>query len=785
MKALVITSNERFQKRLTGILVQEGWDFSVTSSPEEALERVEEGDCSLILLDTLLPRTNGFDLCRRIKSLPIGASVPVILFGGSVVDGKEDIITLWGCEDFLPKTVEDEVLREILGKKASPGAVPTAEATPQVLSEIEEQPFMPAEEQPFMPAEEQPFMPAEEQPPMAAEEQPSARRGRLDEKSVLELFYDLHIEKWSGTLTLRNGEVEKAVYFDRGRPTFAITNQNEDKLGEWLVRIGRLSEVELKDALDISEREGKRLGGILVDMEIIKGEELRSLVQRHMEEIIFSLFEWEDGEYMVTLMDISSGEEILLEKSAGNVIMDGVRRRYTLDRMKKNLGPPSRVFRLSPNPTISLQDLRLSPSEAKLVDLIDGKRNVEEIISSSTLTPLNASRVLFCLLSVKIIEELGEGPAAEPKAPEALPLEGVFGLDPVALLDLDREALPPSAVDILKLFDGRRTLLQVVEESSYEREEALIGIQELLEKRLLKAVAVPQKPLSEAAPAPPLDQSLRAPSVAGSAQLRDKGAQPQVTSVGEPSIEELPPSPEISEPPEPLFVEEPQIAPEMPPVGVRALGGVSLKRILPIALPPIFVVVVIGGAMLYVKGRAPTEAGSGQTVQSVQPSAAIPVQPSPSMEQSLKTEVPQEAPAVAPIAESPPIPPEAASVPAPSPVVEQQKSVAERPRALPRESKIDRLRRAVAQNPNSVDALLNLGMALVERGNSVEGVLHIKKALSLAPGSPKAHFDMGKAYKILGDKQRAEAEFKEALRLEPSGPFSDKSMTQILELKKQ
>ncbi len=42
------------------------------------------------------------------------------LFGGSVVDDKGEVIRLWGCEDFLPKSIDDNAIIEILNRVIPP-----------------------------------------------------------------------------------------------------------------------------------------------------------------------------------------------------------------------------------------------------------------------------------------------------------------------------------------------------------------------------------------------------------------------------------------------------------------------------------------------------------------------------------------------------------------------------------------------------------------------------------------------------------------------------------------
>jgi putative two-component system response regulator len=50
------------------ILKEEGYQFSFAMDGEQALSLVEENDFDLILLDVMMPRMDGFEVCRRLKS---------------------------------------------------------------------------------------------------------------------------------------------------------------------------------------------------------------------------------------------------------------------------------------------------------------------------------------------------------------------------------------------------------------------------------------------------------------------------------------------------------------------------------------------------------------------------------------------------------------------------------------------------------------------------------------------------------------------------------------------
>jgi len=49
-------------------LEDEGIEIFVTSNGEEAISRIEESHPDLIILDVMMPKLNGFDVCQRVKN---------------------------------------------------------------------------------------------------------------------------------------------------------------------------------------------------------------------------------------------------------------------------------------------------------------------------------------------------------------------------------------------------------------------------------------------------------------------------------------------------------------------------------------------------------------------------------------------------------------------------------------------------------------------------------------------------------------------------------------------
>lgn len=78
-KILVVEDDPINQMILADFLAANGYETLTASSGPEGLERFERDAPDLMLVDVQLPRKNGFEVVREIKSKPNGKATPVLL----------------------------------------------------------------------------------------------------------------------------------------------------------------------------------------------------------------------------------------------------------------------------------------------------------------------------------------------------------------------------------------------------------------------------------------------------------------------------------------------------------------------------------------------------------------------------------------------------------------------------------------------------------------------------------------------------------------------------------
>jgi len=131
----MIEDDARLAQMVREYLTQSGFTVAHAGDGASGLAQLQERQPDLVILDLMLPDTDGLDVCRRIRALPGPlAKVPVLMLTAKG-DPMDRIIGLeLGADDYLPKPFEPRELlariRAVLRRRAdaTAPAVGTAQA---------------------------------------------------------------------------------------------------------------------------------------------------------------------------------------------------------------------------------------------------------------------------------------------------------------------------------------------------------------------------------------------------------------------------------------------------------------------------------------------------------------------------------------------------------------------------------------------------------------------------------------------------------------------------------
>jgi CheY-like chemotaxis protein len=110
-KILVVDDEPDIVRVVVKIMEARGHTVATAADGPEALERVAADPPDLIILDLNLPRMDGFEVCRRIKSDEATARIPIVMMTAAYVSVEDaDRGTHAGADEYVVKPFLREVL---------------------------------------------------------------------------------------------------------------------------------------------------------------------------------------------------------------------------------------------------------------------------------------------------------------------------------------------------------------------------------------------------------------------------------------------------------------------------------------------------------------------------------------------------------------------------------------------------------------------------------------------------------------------------------------------------
>ncbi|MGM0502964.1 MAG: response regulator transcription factor [Bacillota bacterium] len=112
-KILIVEDEEKIARFLELELEHEGYEVETVYDGRTALEQIEENNYSLVLLDIMLPKLNGMEVCRRVRK---NSEIPIIMLTAKD-DTMDKVMGLdLGAYDYMTKPFDiEELLARIRG----------------------------------------------------------------------------------------------------------------------------------------------------------------------------------------------------------------------------------------------------------------------------------------------------------------------------------------------------------------------------------------------------------------------------------------------------------------------------------------------------------------------------------------------------------------------------------------------------------------------------------------------------------------------------------------------
>ena len=232
--------------------------------------------------------------------------------------------------------------------------------------------------------------------------------GSLAEYDFPDLIEAVYERQWTGRLTVTHMGVGKSIVIQSGRLVFASSTSRDDRLGELLLRQGRITLHQYIEAGKLMEG-NKRLGTILVERGAIAPKELVQGVVEQTREIIFGVFQWTEGRYRLEEGGADS-EAITLKISTPELILEGIRRIEAWSRIERGIGGLTARYAATPRATERLAGFSTSPEKAALVTGLTAPKAINAICEDSSLSHFEVCRTLWAFRVMGLIRRVDAPP---------------------------------------------------------------------------------------------------------------------------------------------------------------------------------------------------------------------------------------------------------------------------------------------------------------------------------------------------------------------------------------
>lgn len=477
---LVIDDSPTILKVVQLVLTKAGFQVATAPDGEAGLGAARELRPDMILLDFVMPRMNGYQVCRTLASEGDLKDIPVVLMSAKGDQVGERFVKVMGIVDYITKPFSPEaitaVVQHTIGKYAKRRA---ADHTQPLISGANEITASGVDAQAAKDAETERRKAVDEirdalaqavaarvaglfsladaardadgdgaaesaaaaivsgQVPTDAGAIADAARAALDDATlgailghvraglfepgsdepvlqgdlrvvpIAEVLQLLAQQSQSGILQVSRAKGRVDVYFRQGKIDLAAAAGVSDEflLGRFILESQLMTRQDLDAFLKSRAPGSKLLGAQLVKLGYISEIELKQAIGKQTSELIYEILRWNFGRFAFratrdlppVAVDAALGLEV------EGILMEGFRRVDEWHLIEREVENFDLVFLRNEDAVAQMGRGRLTREELAVLELVNGKNTVKDIIRQSRMGSFDVSKMLYRLLSIKLI----------------------------------------------------------------------------------------------------------------------------------------------------------------------------------------------------------------------------------------------------------------------------------------------------------------------------------------------------------------------------------------------
>ena len=232
-------------------------------------------------------------------------------------------------------------------------------------------------------------------------------QGPLHELGLTDLLQLIHLSRKTGTLTVRSARssLTAELEFERGAVVGARAPGEAPRLGQLLMRAGQVTPRQLERALAEQRLgSGRRLGAILVESEGVAAEEVERQLRFQVEETVFDLVRWSEGEFHFEEGAVEDHGPVVLRLPTEGLLLESLRRMDEWSAFSDAPPDTDLVPGLVEAEHADAPALDLQPAEWEVLAAVDGERSLRAIAHQLGRAEFEVAKAVFALVSAGVVD---------------------------------------------------------------------------------------------------------------------------------------------------------------------------------------------------------------------------------------------------------------------------------------------------------------------------------------------------------------------------------------------
>ena len=454
-RVLVIDDSPTIVRVVQLVLTKAGFDVVAAPDGEAGLEAARGQIPDLILLDFVMPKMNGYQVCRELAADAALRDVPVVLMSAKGDQVGERFVKVMGIVDYITKPFSPEAITAVVqhtiakyGRGSGEGrATPVVDgamvaedagrsaALARLRGRLADAVGARVAALFSLANAAHEGTADESRIPTDASAIADAARSALDDQSLADMLGgvdlaaidgggpaltgDLRViplaevlqlidhQEQSGVLTLNHAGARIELFFRKGRIDQALgEGLAEDLLlGRYIVDAELMGRQDFDGFLASRQGDSKLIGGQLVKLGYLGPNDLKAALARQSAELVYEALRWRWGRFQLTVgRELPSPViEASLELDVEAILMEGFRRVDEWHLIERAIDDFDLVFLRNEDAVAQMGRGRLTREELAILELVNGKNTVKDIVRKSRMGSFEVSKMLFRLLSIKLV----------------------------------------------------------------------------------------------------------------------------------------------------------------------------------------------------------------------------------------------------------------------------------------------------------------------------------------------------------------------------------------------